>query len=70
MEILKQFFTEDNNRMSLMRLMCFICLLNAIVLCYLPSGTIASVSMWLGVAFGSKLIQKPMEKENKDEQPK
>lgn len=46
--------------MSLMRLMCFLCLLVAIAKGF-TGGTIADCSLWLGVAFGSKLIQKPME---------
>ncbi len=59
METIKQFFQEGSS-MSLMRLMCFICLIVAIVKAF-TGGTLADGSLWLGVAFGSKLIQKPME---------
>lgn len=62
METIKQIFQEDNGRMSATRVMCFICLINAVVLCYVPAGTLANVSLWIGFAFGSKLIQKPFEK--------
>ena len=63
---IKEMFSEDNGRLSATRLMCFMCLANAIALSWLHAGELGTTSMWLGVAFGAKLIQKPMEEPCKE----
>lgn len=57
---IREMFSEDNDRLSATRLMCFICLVNATALSWFHPDAI-NVGMWLGTAFGAKLIQKPME---------
>lgn len=57
---LREMFTEDNGRISILRMMCFMCLVNAIWLSH-NGATIDIQSVWIGGAFAAKIVQKPME---------
>jgi hypothetical protein len=59
-DTIKQFFQEDNNRMSLMRLQCFIMCITGIVRLFM-GATFAELSLVFGIAFGSKITQKLIE---------
>ena len=69
-EILKTgFFEEDAGQKSMMRLMCFVALLAAVLLSFFAALTsqveanmIALVTMFLVAAFAPKAIQKYAEK--------
>lgn len=58
---LREAYSEDNGRISILRIMCFMCLVNAIWLSN-HGATIDIQTVWMGGAFAAKIVQKPMEK--------
>ena len=63
----KEIFSDKNNQLSIMRIMCFLCLVMAIALCLL--GVIrdklpeyqTQIITWLSYAFTGKIGQKIIE---------
>jgi len=53
-------FKEDNGNWSWTRVFGTIALINALITCW-TTRDLGMTSLWLGSAFGPKLIQKPFE---------
>ena len=59
-QTIKEILQDDNGRMSSMRVICILCIVMAIVRCFMDCG-VPELSLWIGAAAGGKAAQKPFE---------
>ena len=58
---MREIFTEDNGRLSAMRIYCLVALVVAVALAF-TGGSLEMIILWLVAAFAPKSIQKYAEK--------
>ena len=70
MKLIREIFSESDGQLSLMRLMCFMCLCMAIGYSIFgiitKQSVVADCALWLGYAFAGKVGQKIFEGKSGD----